>query len=331
MNESTFPYVGIASFFKAPYVRRPTRADGDVAVLGVPFDEATTSRPGTRYGPRAIREASTMWAYRSGADALYDGEAGAYALGGVRFVDAGDVELGPTWPEERRITAISERVRPLLAAGLLPLVLGGDHSITYPVLAAYGERRPHLVQLDTHMDYWDEEGGMRYTHASPIIRAHEEGLVSGVSQYGIRGLHTDRDNIELAAARGVRTFWCEQAKRTPVEDLVAHIEPGRPVYITLDIDALDPAIAPGTGTPEPGGFSYYEAKALLRAVAQRGRLIGMDVVEVSPPYDGPGQLTAMHATRLIFDTIGAALPSTDFGDAAEATGVLLDTQNPTAE
>jgi agmatinase len=314
VNESSFPYVGIASFFKAPYVRRPTRADGDVAVLGVPFDEATTGRPGTRYGPRAIREASTLWAYRGDADALYDGEADAYVLGGVRFVDAGDVEIGPSWPEERRLAAISERVRPLLAAGLLPLVLGGDHSITYPVLAAY-EQRPHLVQLDTHMDYWDEEGGMRYTHASPIIRAHEEGLVSGVSQYGIRGLHTDRDNIQLAAARGVHTFWCEQAKRMAAQALVAHLEPGGPVYITLDIDALDPAIAPGTGTPEPGGFGYYEAKALLRAVAQRGRLIGMDVVEVSPLYDGPGQLTAMHATRLILDTIGAALPSTDFGDS----------------
>jgi agmatinase len=325
MDESSFPYVGIASFFKAPYVRQPTRADGEVAVLGVPFDEATTSRPGTRYGPRAIREASTLWAYRSGSDALYDGESGSHLLGGVRFVDVGDVGLGPTWPEERRIAAISDRVRPLLAAGLLPVILGGDHSITYPVLAAYGELKPHLVQLDTHMDYWDEEGGMRYTHASPIIRVHEEGLVSGVSQYGIRGLHTQRDNIELARARGVHTFWCEQAKGTPVEELVAHIGPGSPVYITLDIDALDPAIAPGTGTPEPGGFSYYEAKALLRAAARRGRVVGMDVVEVSPPYDGPGQLTALHATRLILDTIGAALPSTGFGSAGHETTEASET------
>jgi agmatinase len=130
--------------------------------------------------------------------------------------------------------------------------------------------------------------------------------VQRVTQYGIRGLHTAADQIELAAERGVKTFWCEQAKTTPVADLVAHIEPGEDVYITFDIDALDPSIAPGTGTPEPGGFSYYEAKALLRAVALRSHVVGMDVVEVNPLYD-PMEITALHAVRLIFDTVGAAL------------------------
>ena len=113
------------------------------------------------------------------------------------------------------------------------------------------------------------------------------------------------DQIELAAERGVTTFWCEQAKRTPVEELVAHIEPGEDVYITFDIDALDPSIAPGTGTPEPGGFSYYEAKAILRAVALKAHVIGMDMVEVNPLYD-PMEITALHAVRLIFDAVGAA-------------------------
>ena len=117
---------------------------------------------------------------------------------------------------------------------------------------------------------------------------------------------TAADQIELAAERGVKTFWCEQAKTTPVADLVAHIEPGEDVYITFDIDALDPSIAPGTGTPEPGGFSYYEAKALLRAVALRSHVVGMDMVEVNPLYD-PMEITALHAVRLIFDTVGAAL------------------------
>ena len=149
-------------------------------------------------------------------------------------------------------------------------MLGGDHSITYPILKAFGGRPLHLVQFDTHMDYWNDEGGMLYTHASPIVRSHESGLVQRVTQYGIRGLHTAADQIELAGERGVTTFWCEQAKRTPVDELVAHIEPGEDVYITFDIDALDPSIAPGTGTPEPGGFSYYEAKAILRAVALQG-------------------------------------------------------------
>lgn len=312
MTES-MPFAGIASFLKASYIAEPKQADGDVAVLGVPWDEGTTNRPGSRYGPRAIRELSTFYAYRSETDAYYDGEAEAFLLGGVRFVDTGDVDLAPTSPAELWHPRVTERVARLLAAGLLPLTLGGDHSITYPVLKAYAGRPVHLVQLDTHMDYWNDEGvdGMTHTHASPIVRSWEDGLVTAVSQYGIRGLHTPSDDIELARSRGVRIFWCEQAKRTPADELVAHIKPGEDVYVTFDIDALDPSIAPGTGTPEPGGFTYYEAKALLRAVARRGHLVGMDVVEVDPLFD-PAQLTALHAVRLILDTIGAALPSTRF-------------------
>ena len=188
-------------------------------------------------------------------------------------------------------------------------MLGGDHSITYPVLKAFGSRPLHLVQFDTHMDYWNDEGGMRYTHASPIVRSHESGLVQRVTQYGIRGLHTDGrpDRAGRRARRHARSG-ASRPRRTPVEELVAHIEPGEDVYITFDIDALDPSIAPGTGTPEPGGFSYYEAKALLRAVALRSHVIGMDMVEVNPLYD-PMEITALHAVRLIFDTVGAACRS----------------------
>ncbi len=304
MGESP-PFAGIASFFKVPYVADPRHTDADVAILGIPYDEATTARPGARYGPRAMRDASTNWAYREGTTPFYDGEAGATLLGGVRFVDSGDVDLPPTAQPERSHPLIGARVGRLLEHGLFPVVLGGDHSITYPILKAFGGRPLHLVQFDTHMDYWHDEGGMLYTHASPIVRSHESGLAQRVTQYGIRGLHTDADQIELAAERGVTTFWCEQAKRTPVEELVAHIEPGEDVYITFDIDALDPSVAPGTGTPEPGGFSYYEAKALLRAVALRAHVIGMDMVEVNPLYD-PMEITALHAVRLIFDTVGAA-------------------------
>ncbi len=309
MGNDEMPYAGIASFFKAPFVPQPTREDGDVAVLGVPYDEGTTARSGARMGPRALREASTNWAFRDDADPFWDGEAGASLLGGVRWVDCGDVALGPNAPIDSYHDAVIERLQPVHAAGLFPVTLGGDHSVAYPAMKALslarGGRPFHLVQFDTHMDYWDEEGGQRYTHASPIIRAHEEGMVGGVTQYGIRGLHTVRDNIKLAQSRGVRIFWCEQAKQAPVAELVGHLEPGADTYITFDIDALDPAIAPGTGTPEPGGFSYYEAKAILLAVCARCNVVGMDLVEVAPMYDGPGQLTAMHAVRLILDTVGA--------------------------
>ena len=138
-------------------------------------------------------------------------------------------------------------------------------------------------------------------------------ILSGITQYGIRGLHTASDNISLALKRGVRIFWCEQARDTLVEQLVEHLEPGVDTYITFDIDALDPAIAPGTGTPEHGGFSYYEAKAILLAVCARCHVIGMDLVEVAPQYDGPGQLTALHGARLIIDTVGAVFRREELG------------------
>ena len=308
-DRDEMPFAGIATFFKAPFDPRPEPGKYDVAVLGVPYDDATTGRSGARMGPRALREASTAWAYREGLDPFWDGEAQASLLGGVRWVDCGDVAVGPMCPAERYHAAVVDRLRPILAAGLFPVTLGGDHSVAYPVLRALSLARDgkpfHLVQFDTHMDYWDEEGGQRYTHASPIIRAHEAGYLASVTQYGIRGLHTRYDNIDLARSRGVRIFWCEQARDTQVEELVDHLPLGADVYITFDIDALDPAIAPGTGTPEPGGFSYYEAKALLLAVCARCNVIGMDLVEVAPQYDGPGQLTAMHGARLIIDTVGA--------------------------
>ncbi len=310
MGFEELPFSGIASFLKCPYVPQPTRDDGDVAVFGVPIDQATVARSGTRHGPRALREVSTWYAYIGGrGEACWDGEAQASILGGVRFVDAGDVTLPPLAPVDQYHALVADKIRGLVDAGLLPLALGGDHSITYPLLLglfrARGERPFHLVQFDTHMDYWEDEAGQRFSHASPIIRAHEQGLISGLTQYGIRGLHNETDNIELAQSRGAHIFWCEQAMGTPVDDLVAHMEPGEDVYVTFDIDALDPAIAPGTGTPEPGGFGYYDAKAILRAVVQRGRLVGMDMVEVNPLFD-PAQLAALHAVRLIFDTVGAA-------------------------
>jgi len=309
MTYVDLPFSGIATFFKAPHVPRPTMAAADVAVVGIGWDEGTTNRSGARMGPRALREASTLWAFQNGLEPFWDGEAGVELLGGVRWADCGDVALGPMWSPERYHNAVVDKMRPLIESGVFPVTLGGDHSVTYPVLKALSQARGgkpfQLVQFDTHMDYWDQEGGQRYSHASPIIRSDESGWLAGLTQYGIRSLHTSGDNIALARSRGAHIFWCEQAKDTRVEELVEHLPVGADTYITFDIDALDPAIAPGTGTPEPGGFSYYEAKAILLAVCARCNVIGMDLVEVAPQYDGPGQLTALHGARLILDTVGA--------------------------
>lgn len=309
MTYEDLPFSGIATFFKAPYLPAPTTADAEVAVIGIGWDEGTTNRSGARMGPRALREASTLWAFQDGLKPFYDGEAGVELLGGVRWADCGDVDLGPMWSADRYHNAVVKKLQPLFEAGLFPVTLGGDHSIGYPVMKALSQARGgkpfQLVQFDTHMDYWDEEGGSRYSHASPIIRAHEAGWLAGLTQYGIRSLHTAGDNIALAQSRGAHIFWCEQAKDTRVEDMVGHLPLGADTYISFDIDALDPSVAPATGTPEPGGFSYYEAKALLLAVCARCNVIGMDLVEVAPMYDGPGQVTSLHGARLILDTVGA--------------------------
>jgi agmatinase len=313
MGNGELPYAGIATFLKAPHVEAPTRADGQVAVLGVPFDEATTCRSGARFGPRGIREVSTYWAYREGTLPYLDVELGEGAaretLGGVGFVDAGDVLLGPTQSPDDRHAAVVARLRPIVEAGLFPVVLGGDHSITLPCLmavhAARGGKPVHLVHFDTHTDYWDVEAGQRFTHGNPMIRADEQGLLDGITQYGLRGLYGEDMDFDLMRRRGAHLFWCEQARRMSPEELVAHLEPGADAYLTFDIDALDPAIAPATGTPEPGGFSYYEAKAIIRAVCARVNVVAMDMVEVAPVYDSPAQLTALHAARLIIDAVGA--------------------------
>jgi agmatinase len=319
MGES-MPFAGIATFLKAPHVPQPTSSDGEVAIIGIPYDEGATARAGTREGPRALRAISCNWAYRDGAEPFWDGEARVSLLGDVRFVDAGDVSFAPTAPANVTHERIADRVAAVMRSGLFPVVLGGDHSITYPVLQGVHRARVdelpgggtdsavHLVHFDTHMDYWDGIGGQPYTHASPIIRAHEAGLVNTITQYGIRGLHTDADNIALAAKRGVVSHWCEPTKRElaagRLEALLESIPAGADVWITFDIDCLDPAIAPGTGTPEPGGFTYYEAKALLLAVVTRANVVGMDLVEVNPMYD-PAELAALHGCRLLLDTVGA--------------------------
>lgn len=315
----------VGTFLRSPYVERPTSGEADVAVVGVPYDEGTTGRAGTREGPRAVRAVSANWAYREGAEAFWDGEIEAELLNGVRVVDAGDVHLAPMTPPEGVREAVAARVREIAGAGVFLVVLGGDHSITFPVLeglAAVVAAPPapslHVVHFDAHMDYWDDIGGQRFTHASPIIRAHEAGLLAGITQYGIRGLHTAADNIELARRRGVVSFWCEQTKRTPVAELVAHLQPGADTWVTFDIDCLDPAIAPGTGTPEPGGFTYYEAKALLLAVAARVNVVGMDLVEVNPLYD-PGELAALHGARLILDLVGAVMRFRNGGNEASVS------------
>src|SRR5262249_50603511 len=287
------------TFMRLPHVTDP--AGVDAAAVGVPFDTATSFRPGARFGPEAIRSASVL--LRPYHPALQ-----IDVLEALSVVDHGDLPLAPgdTQGTYRRVEA---GLASLVDAGVFPLVLGGDHSITLPELRALARRHGPmaLVHLDSHTDTWDEYFDMKYFHGTTFKRAAEEGLIEPAAsvQAGMRGSLFAASGLDDARAPGVTV--------TPAPELRALGPDGysrtvrervgdRPVFLSFDIDFLDPAFAPGTGTPEIGGFSTAEAVALLRALAGI-RLVGCDVVEVAPAYDGPGQATALAAANVALDLL----------------------------
>jgi agmatinase len=276
---------------------------GDIgaAVVGIPFDTATSFRSGARFGPEAIRSASVLLR-------PYHPALGVEVLEAVSVVDFGDLPVAPgdTEGTYRRIEA---GLAPLVEAGVFPLVLGGDHSITLAELRAlaghYGPMA--LVQLDSHTDTWDEYFDQRYFHGTTFKRAVEEGLIEpGASvQAGMRGPVFAAGDLDDARELGFVVLPSEELRALGPEGYGRAVRDrvgDRPTFLSFDIDFLDPAFAPGTGTPEVAGFSTAEALALLRAL--RGiRLVGCDVVEVAPPYDGTGQPTALAAANVAYDLL----------------------------
>ena len=299
------PFVGIATFGKRPYQPDWNAIDADVAILGAPFDFGTQYRAGARFGPRAIREASTLFSF--GHAGAYDHEDDVTYLEDVRIVDIGDADIVHTDTVKSHAN-IEQGVRSILRSGALPVVLGGDHSVNIPCLSAFEGRGPiHVVQIDAHLDFVDERHGVRFGHGSPMRRASEKSWVSGLTQIGIRNVSsTARDGYEAARAMGSDIVSVRQARRLGSEVLAGRVPGGVPLYLTIDIDGFDPSIAPGTGTPSHGGFLYYEVLELLAALASRHEVVGIDLVEVAPDYDHTGT-TAILAAQLLFNVIGRVL------------------------
>jgi agmatinase len=273
----------------------------DVAALGIPFDTGTTNRPGARFGPEAIRSASI-------ALRPYNPVQQAQVFGRLSVADLGDVAVTPG-NAERTVGQIADHLEPVVRAGVRTLCLGGDHSVVLGELRAHAAVHGPLgvVLLDAHADVWDTYCGQPYYHGSPFRRAVEEGVVDpGRSLFaGMRGSLYDLEDEQMPEELGFEVV--------PLEELVT-LTPdayGRrvrdrvgdgPLFLSFDIDVLDPAFAPGTGTPEAGGLSTREALGYVRAL--RGlRFSGYDVVEVSPPYDGPGQPTAVAAANVAFELL----------------------------
>ncbi len=293
-------FSGVASFLRLP-LREPAAAAGvEIGLFGIPFDGATTGRPGTRLGPRAVREAST-------GTRMVNAATGIAPYGLAACADLGDVPVNPIDAAEtcRRVEAFVDVLR---GAGIAPLAVGGDHLVSYPVLRALGRDRPlGLVHIDAHSDTDDAQYGVtRLTHGTPFRRAVEDGVLDprACVQIGIRGSVDALDERDWACAQGIRVITMDEAIARGLPEIVAEaravVGPG-PAYLSFDIDALDPAYAAGTGTPEIGGFTSREALYILRSL--RGLdLVGADLVEVSPPLDPTGA-TAIAGGQVLFEIL----------------------------
>lgn len=283
---------------RLPHHREPR--DLDIALVGIPYDGGTSYRPGARFGPREIRVQSAM--IRPWHPVLH-----VDPFERLRIADYGDIDVAPI-SIERTYTIIEQEVGKILAAGAIPIAVGGDHSISLPLLRAVAHRHDTvgLVHFDAHPDTWDEYFGSRYFHGTMFRRAVEERLIDPTRtiQLGLRGPLYSSTDLDFQAAHGMEVIRVDAVKERGVTWVAQRFERlrGGKVYCSFDIDAVDPAYAPGTGTPEVGGLTSYEALGLVRAL--RGLdLVGFDLVEVAPQYDSPGQITALLAANLLFEFV----------------------------
>jgi len=287
-------YAGVATFMRTALVCDPSKLD--IALIGVPFDGGVENRPGQRHGPRDIRNMSSLI-----RTIHHVTRVNPYKL--CRVADMGDVPITNTFNIEASHTDITEFYRRVHAAGAVPLSAGGDHSVSLPILRAITADSPvGMVHIDAHTDTCDEELGSKFTHGTPFRRAVEEGLLDPkrTVQIGIRGAQNTEEGWAFSIESGMRVIFMEEFTKLGVEAVIAEARRfagDGPAYISFDVDSLDPAFAPGTGTPEVGGMTTIEAQALLRGLWGLD-LIGGDVVEVSPPFDPSGNTALVGATMM---------------------------------
>lgn len=290
-------FSGLSTFMRLPHI--PRAGDLDLALIGVPFDGGTTYRPGPRFGPRHVREQSSIirpW------NPVLD----CNPFEKWRIADYGDLSLNPLSIEDT-FNRITEQLRTVLAHGTRPVCVGGDHSILLPILRAIYKRfgPVALVQFDAHNDTWGGYFGSPHSHGTPVRRAVEEGLLlqGGVLQAGLRGQVYSEDDFSFGREHSFHVITSEELHRSGVSSVARVLKKfrGKPVYFTLDIDVVDPAFAPGTGTPQVGGLSSAQILDLVRSLKGQN-LVGCDLVEVSPPYD-LGEITSLLAANLLYEML----------------------------
>ena len=304
-------YVGAVSFMNLPWITDAAELrarKADVAIIGAPFDDAVSHRSGARFGPRAIRQAQ----YTSGSINSLQLDVEPFEV--LDVVDAGDANIIPAWID-RAHALIYRKVREVAETGAIPIVLGGDHSITWPSASAVAEvRRPGsigIVHFDAHADTANDDWGVLAGHGTPMRRLVESGAVKGRNfvQVGLRGYWPPVETFKWMQEQGLRYHFMHEIEERGAEAVIAQaideaLDGPDSIYLSLDIDVIDPGLAPGTGTPEPGGMLTREVLRGIRQIVAAVELAGMDVVEVSPPYDH-AETTAMAANRAALEAISA--------------------------
>lgn len=298
------PFVGHCTFGKQPVCLSWDEIDAHAAILGAPFDMGTQYRAGARFGPRAIREASTLFSFGHGGAYDFEDDITYLPVDKVRLVDIGDADMIHTDTIKSHAN-IELGVRAILAAGALPVVLGGDHSVHIPCIRAFDEQDPvHIIHVDAHLDFVDERHGVRYGHGNPLRRASEMSHVTGFTQLGIRNVSSsNREDYEAARRAGSDILSVRDVRRLGTQGVLDRIPDGLRYYATVDVDGFDPSIAPGTGTPSHGGFQYYEVLEIFQGLAKKGDIVGIDFVEVAPDYDQTGS-TAFLAAQFLMNVLG---------------------------
>lgn len=299
IDARTSPRFGqVPTFMRLPHSRALDRLD--VVLVGLPYDGGTSYRPGARFGPREVRcQSCFIRPYNPALDVA--------PFEVLRVADYGDLDVPPT-DITRANDAIEKGMAAIVRRGVVPVAVGGDHSVTLPALRAVAQARGPmaLVHIDAHLDTWDEYFGSKFFHGTPFRRAVEEELVDprAMIQIGIRGPTYSREDLTFQREHGIEVITADSLRTRGVPWVLGRVRRlrGRPTYLSFDIDSVDPAYAPGTGTPEVGGLTASEALLLLRGLAGLD-LVGADVVEVAPPYDGPGQITALLAANVLFDIL----------------------------
>lgn len=296
---------GIASFAKVPLCLDIKKCDASIGIIGAPFDIATQGRIGSRLGPRGIRLGSTRFSFKSGGS--YDPERDDMYLDTDKWkvLDCGDVDFVPGDLETTNKN-LTEAVKILVDQKVMPVVLGGDHSITYPVVCGMEKLGPFdIIQFDAHLDYTKSVGGQTISNGSPMRNSASLPYVGKIIHLGIRGVGSSGpSDYADARAHGDLIYSPRKTREAGIDNILSNLKKGGNVYITLDIDGLDAAIAPGTSAPMFGGFNYDEMVDMLEAIAKYSNVVGMDLVEVSPMYDEIGSNTCYLAARLIADLLG---------------------------